>query len=109
MAPRDGQSSFLQRLDRIDRRWIFLAMLLAVAAPILWVGVTGKTFPEEPTPAVQGAFDAVEALPADARVLISMDFDPASAGLEDVRVLQKPFSREQLAAAVHATLAQDMR
>jgi hypothetical protein len=80
MAPRDGQSSFLQRLDRIDRRWIFLAMLLAVAAPILWVGVTGKTFPEEPTPAVQGAFDAVEALPADARVLISMDFDPASAG-----------------------------
>ena len=36
-------------------------------------------------------------------------FDPASAGLEDVRVLQKPFSREQLAAAVHATLAQDMR
>lgn len=80
MQSHGGQPSFLQRLDRIDRRWIFLAMLVAVAAPILWVGVTGKTFPEEPTPAVQGAFDAVEKLPPGARVLISMDFDPASAG-----------------------------
>ena len=80
MQSHGGQPSFLQRLDRIDRRWIFLAMFVAVAAPILWVGVTGKTFPEEPTPAVQGAFDAVEKLPPGARVLISMDFDPASAG-----------------------------
>ena len=80
MQSHGGQHSFLQRLDRIDRRWIFLAMFVAVAAPILWVGVTGKTFPEEPTPAVQGAFDAVEKLPPGARVLISMDFDPASAG-----------------------------
>lgn len=80
MRSHGGQPSFLQRLDRMDRRWIFLAMFVAVAAPILWVGVTGKTFPEEPTPAVQGAFDAVEKLPPGARVLISMDFDPASAG-----------------------------
>ena len=72
--------SFLQRLDRIDRRWIFLAMFVAVAAPILWVGVTGRTFPESPTPAVRGAFDAVDTLPAGSRVLVSMDFDPASAG-----------------------------
>jgi hypothetical protein len=80
MASHGGQPSFLERLDRMDRRWIFLAMFVAVAAPILWVGVTGKTFPEAPTPAVQGAFDAVDRLPPGARVLVSMDFDPASAG-----------------------------
>ena len=80
MASNVGQPPILARLDRIDRRWIFLAMFVAVAAPILWVGVTGKTFPEAPTPAVQGAFDAVESLPSGARVLVSMDFDPASAG-----------------------------
>jgi hypothetical protein len=71
---------FLQRLDGIDRRWIFLLMALSVAGPILWVGVTGKTFPETPTPAVRGAFDAIDRLPEGARVLISFDFDPASAG-----------------------------
>ncbi|MFM8873288.1 MAG: hypothetical protein ACKOJI_08055, partial [Phycisphaerales bacterium] len=54
--------SLVDRIDRIDRRWIFLAMFLAVAVPILWVGITGRTFPETPTPAVQGAFDALESL-----------------------------------------------
>ena len=80
MAGSHGNATFLQRLDRIDRRWIFLAMFVAVAAPILWVGVTGRTFPESPTPAVDGAFRAVDTLPAGSRVLVSMDFDPASAG-----------------------------
>ena len=31
-------------------------------------------------------------------------FDPASTGLQNARFLRKPFSREQLAAAVHATM-----
>ncbi|MEI6474847.1 MAG: hypothetical protein WCO75_05590 [Planctomycetota bacterium] len=72
--------TFLSRLDSIDRRWIFLMMALAVAGPIIWVGITGKTFPETPTPAVQGAFDALEKLPEGSRVLVSFDYDPASAG-----------------------------
>jgi hypothetical protein len=76
----DARTGFLQRLDGIDRRWIFLLMAVAVAAPIIWVGVTGKTFPETPTPAVQGAFDAVQKLPEGSRVLVSFDYDPASAG-----------------------------
>ena len=72
--------TLLERLDRIDRRWIFLMMAVAVAAPIIYVGVTGKTFPEKATPAVQGAFDAIEALPEGSKVLVSFDYDPASAG-----------------------------
>ena len=77
-APGPG-TSFLRRLDRIDRRWIFLAMCIAIAAPVLWVGVTGRTLPETPTPPVESAFRAVDSLPDGARVLISIDFDPASA------------------------------
>jgi hypothetical protein len=75
-----GAPTILERLDRIDRRWIFLAMAVAVAAPIIYVGITGKTFPETATPAVQGAFDAIDALPEGSKVLISFDYDPASAG-----------------------------
>lgn len=79
MSDRPNET-FLARLDRIDRRWIFLMMAIAVAGPIIWVGVTGRTFPETATPAVQGAFDAIERLPEGSKVLISFDFDPASAG-----------------------------
>jgi len=64
----------------LDRRWIYLAMMLAVALPILWNGVTGKTFPEAPTPPSQACFDAIEALPEGSRVLVSFDYDPASEG-----------------------------
>lgn len=70
----------LARLNNMDRRWIFLAMALMVAAPIIWVSVTGKTFPENPTAPVRGAFEMLENLPDNARVLISFDYDPASAG-----------------------------
>ena len=37
-------------LTNLDRRWIFLAMALCVAVPILVIGLTGKTIPETPTP-----------------------------------------------------------
>lgn len=39
----------LKILNTLDRRWIFLAMGLAIAVPILVIGLTGKTFPETPT------------------------------------------------------------
>lgn len=71
---------FLQRLNSLDRRWIFLAMALAVAGPIIWVGITKKTFPESARAPVRGAFSAIENAPPNARVLVSFDFDPASAG-----------------------------
>ena len=72
--------SFLQRLNAIDRRWIFLAMALAVAGPIIWVGITKKTFPESARAPVRGAFETIQNAPANAKVLVSFDFDPASAG-----------------------------
>jgi hypothetical protein len=73
-------NGLLQRLNTMDRRWIFLAMALAVAGPIIWVGITKKTFPEVARAPVRGAFEAIERAPKNARVLVSFDFDPASAG-----------------------------
>src|SRR5262245_10030494 len=66
----------LETLRHLDRRWIFLAMLLAVTLPIL----AQKTFPEQPTSQVQSVFDKIESLPEGSIVLISFDYDPATSG-----------------------------
>jgi len=64
----------------LDRRWIFLMMFLAVAVPILIIGATGRTFPEEPTSLARAVFHAIEDLPEGSKVLLSYDYDPASEG-----------------------------
>ncbi|MDA0975534.1 MAG: hypothetical protein O2927_06165 [Planctomycetota bacterium] len=70
----------LKALQNLDRRWIFLLMGLAVGVPILVIGITGRTFPETPTPLAQSVFDAVNELDAGDKVLLSFDYDPASEG-----------------------------
>ncbi|MCZ6836596.1 MAG: hypothetical protein O7G85_12540 [Planctomycetota bacterium] len=63
-------------LKNLDRRWIFLMMLLAVAIPIL----LELKFPEKPTGLAQAVFDEIDKLPEGAPVLLAFDFDPASEG-----------------------------
>jgi len=63
-------------LKNLDRRWVFLMMLLAVALPILF----RAQFPERPTGLARAVFDEIEKLPAGSRVLLAFDFDPASEG-----------------------------
>ncbi len=72
--------NFWLRLDSMDRRWVFLMMGLAVAIPILWIGITGRTFPETATPAARDVFRAIDSLPEGSRVLFGFDYDPASSG-----------------------------
>lgn len=64
----------LEILNELDRRWIFLAMFLAVLLPI----VSQKIFPEQPTPFVRSVFDKIENLPEGSTVVIAFDFDPAT-------------------------------
>ena len=73
-------SKFITILEGLDRRWIFLAMAISVAGPILYIGITGKTLPETPTPAARAVYKEIEALSPGTPVLISFDFDPASGG-----------------------------
>jgi len=63
-------------LKNLDRRWIFLLMLLAVAIPIL----LQSQFPEKPTGLARAVFDEIEKLEEEDRVLLAFDFDPASVG-----------------------------
>jgi len=62
------------RLQRFDRRWIFLIMALAIVIP-LYVPIG---LPIKARPMTKAAFNAVEELHAGDVVLVSMDLDPAS-------------------------------
>ncbi len=66
---------FLDRVLKLDRRWIFLLVGIAVALP-LFLKLEQKM---ELTPEVNGLYKAVESLPPGARVLLACDYDPGSA------------------------------
>jgi hypothetical protein len=63
-------------LRDLDRRWLFLAMALAVGVPIL----LQVQFPEKPTALAKDVFDEIERLEEGDKVLLAFDYDPASAG-----------------------------
>ena len=63
-------------LKDLDRRWIFLAMFLAVAIPVL----ARLVFPEVVSKQAKQVFDAIDELPNGSNILLSYDFDPASQG-----------------------------
>jgi hypothetical protein len=69
-------ATLIRRLADLDRRWIFLGMLVAVFVPTYWQQV----FPEVPSELTRDAFAAIENLPAGSRVLIALDYDPAAEG-----------------------------
>jgi len=68
--------SFAERLNTLDRRWIFLAMGLAVAIPVLF----GLQFPESSSALSEQCFQMIEDLNEGDRVLVALDFDPPSKG-----------------------------
>lgn len=66
--------TMLQKLEKLDRRWVFLAMAIAVASPLFFkLGLAPKT-----TPPIKAFYEYVENLPPNSRVLCSFDFDPGS-------------------------------
>ena len=66
--------AILARLEAFDRRWIFLAMAVAIVIPLLYpLGLPGK-----PSPMVKAIYYSIEDLPPESTVLVSVDVDPAS-------------------------------
>ena len=63
-------------LENLDRRWIFLCMAAAVAIPVL----LQARVPVEPTRLAQAAFNQIDQLPAGSKILLALDYDPASEG-----------------------------
>ncbi len=66
--------SFLQSMGRLDRRWIFLTIALAVIIPL----ALHLVFPVLTSPIVQNIFDKVDSLPPGSKVLISADYGPST-------------------------------
>ncbi|HIB50709.1 MAG TPA: hypothetical protein EYO40_05470 [Phycisphaerales bacterium] len=89
----------LKILQNIDRRWVFLSMLLAVAIPVL-----AKTvFPVNISPQTMMVFNAIEDLPEGSRILLSYDFDPASQG--ELLPMAQPLFHQGAQAILHGALA----
>lgn len=63
--------SWLERLQSIDRRIMYLLLAAVIAVPLIW----RLDLPLVVGPAAQGAYDAVEAMPQDKIALISIYWD----------------------------------
>jgi hypothetical protein len=66
--------SILLRLKSIDRRYIFILIALSVILPIL----KGVGLPVRVSEEVRLLYEAIDSLPPGSKVLISLDYDPAT-------------------------------
>jgi hypothetical protein len=66
----------LSQVSRLDRRWIFLALLLVVLIPQFLRKLPPPQISE--TQEARDLYAAVDALPAGAPLLLSLDFNPGS-------------------------------
>ncbi|OGC91468.1 MAG: hypothetical protein A2142_04390 [candidate division Zixibacteria bacterium RBG_16_48_11] len=65
---------FLEIINTLDRRWIFVFIGLAVSLPLFFpIGI--KFSVSHP---VQGFYDTIEKIPDGSKILMSCDFDPGS-------------------------------
>ena len=68
-------ASWIERAGRLDRRAIFVMIALSVIIPLLLKLV----FPVFSSQIVRDIYDEIEALPPGSRVLLSLDYSPATA------------------------------
>jgi len=64
-----------ERLASLDRRWLYLALFLALAVTLL----ARPLFPDQASTFTAPVFERIEALAPEATVLVSLDYSPASA------------------------------
>ena len=70
----DAKDDWIDRLQNFDRRWVFLAMAVAIVVPFMWpLGL-----PIKASPMVKSVYDTVEVLKEGDVVFMSLDLDPAS-------------------------------
>lgn len=65
---------WFERVEALDRRWLFLAMAIAIVVPLL----VPVSMPFRVGPMVHAAYRAVDRLPEGATVLVSVDYDPGA-------------------------------
>lgn len=87
--------TFLQRLERVDRRFIFLVMLVSISVPLF----LPMTLPIRVSPEVRGFHAAIEALEPGDIVYYAADYDPGS----------KPELDPMLVASLEHLFSKDVR
>ncbi len=95
--------TLLEKLMQVDRRWIYLAIGLAVLIP----AIKGFNVPVSPSPEVKKVYDFVEGIQAGEYLFVAIDYDPSSlAELNPMAeaILKHAFSRNEKVVIV--TLAQ---
>ncbi len=66
--------NFWQRISQLDRRWIYLAVALAVIFPLF----VPMKMPLGITPEARQLYDAIEALPESSVVMLTFDYYPST-------------------------------
>lgn len=66
--------SVLERLGRLDRRWLYLILFISVAVAV----VVRPLFPDRPSPFVQPVVDSIEGLQPGDTVLVALDYSPVA-------------------------------
>ncbi|GAB4313349.1 MAG: hypothetical protein Kow0059_04550 [Candidatus Sumerlaeia bacterium] len=66
--------AFLQKALSLDRRWIFLIVLIVVVVPT----IVPLNLPVTVTHEVRDVYDSIEALPDGSYMFVSFDYEPAS-------------------------------
>src|SRR5687768_11921098 len=61
-------------LTQLDRRWLFLAMAIAIVVPLL----NPVSMPFQVSPQVRAVYDEIETIEPGQVVLMSIDYDPAA-------------------------------
>jgi len=84
-----------EKLEKLDRRWIFLFMFVALSIP-LFVAIP---LPIRVSPASRGFYDAIEALQPGDVVYLAVDYDPGS----------KPELEPMLYACLEHILRKDLK
>ncbi|MBN2382429.1 hypothetical protein JXQ70_06055 [bacterium] len=64
---------FIDKLQYLDRRWIFLMIALAVILPLI-IPLNLKI---NPSPAVEAGFNFIDKLPEGSKILLAYDFEPS--------------------------------
>jgi hypothetical protein len=69
-----AERTLLQKLEYVDRRWLFLAMAAAITIPLVFP----LPLPVHVSTMVRDLYDAIEALPEGSIVLVSADYSPTA-------------------------------
>jgi len=104
-SPGGSLAHWSDKLQRFDRRWIFLIMGLAIVVPLyLPLG-----FPIKARPMTKAAFNAVEELHAGDVVFVSLDLDPASTAIltDEAMILYDAGSHAEGRAQLQRVIALD--